>query len=104
MHSCCRAFRGTARSRLRALPFSLAVIVAAAGCGPARRAVESPEPTIAESLEPAIADRVEQYGPSSRARLAPYFAAAGAPYPPARFLLLGLKRERELQLYAAGPE
>ena len=25
------------------------------------------------------------------------------PYPPARFLLLGLKRERELQLYAAGP-
>jgi murein L,D-transpeptidase YafK len=26
------------------------------------------------------------------------------PYPPARFLLLALKRERELQLYAAGPE
>ena len=25
------------------------------------------------------------------------------PYPPARFLLLGLKQERELQLYAAGP-
>jgi murein L,D-transpeptidase YafK len=44
-----------------------------------------------------------QYGPSARARLLPFFTAAGVPYPPARFLLLGLKHERELQLYAAGP-
>src|SRR5262249_3522532 len=56
-----------------------------------------PRPTI------TIADRVAEYGPSARARLVPYFAAAGVPYPPARFLLLGLKEERELQLYAAGP-
>ena len=33
----------------------------------------------------------------------PFFASAGVPYPPSRFLLLGLKQERELQLYAAGP-
>jgi murein L,D-transpeptidase YafK len=52
---------------------------------------------------PTIEDRVAQYGPSARARLAPSFAAAGVPYPPARFLLLALKRERDLQLYAAGP-
>jgi murein L,D-transpeptidase YafK len=32
----------------------------------------------------------------------PYFQAAGIPYPPERFVLLGLKRERELQLYASG--
>lgn len=50
-----------------------------------------------------IAERVEQYGPAARARLLPYFSAAGVPYPPARFLLLGLKQERELQLYASGP-
>jgi hypothetical protein len=49
-----------------------------------------------------IADRVEQYGPAARARLLPFFRAAGVPYPPERFLLLGLKREHELQLYAAG--
>jgi hypothetical protein len=51
---------------------------------------------------PTIEARVAQYGPAARVRLLPYFAAAGVPYPPARFLLLGLKYERELQLYAAG--
>ncbi len=41
-----------------------------------------------------------QYGSVARARLAPFFAAAGIAYPPQRFALLGLKLERELQLYA----
>jgi hypothetical protein len=77
----------------RALAVALAA-VAAVGCGLALR----PPPR-----EATIADRVEQYGPTARARMLPFFAAAGVPYPPARFLLLGLKRERELQLYAAGP-
>ncbi len=67
----------------------------AAGCGPARQ----PAPP----LEATIGDRVAQYGPSARARLLPFFAAAGVLYPPSRFLLLGLKQERELQVYAAGP-
>jgi hypothetical protein len=80
---------------MRALVLVLAVILAAAGCGQIRR---PPPPR-----EATIADRVEQYGPSARARLLPFFAAAGVPYPPARFLLLGLKQERSLQLYAAGP-
>jgi L,D-transpeptidase catalytic domain len=54
---------------------------------------------------PSIADRVAQYGPAARDRLIPYFSAAGVPYPPARFLLLALKQERVLQLYAAaGPK
>jgi hypothetical protein len=52
-------------------------------------------------LEPDIAARVTLYGPMARERLAPHFAAAGVPYPPPRFLLVGLKQERELQLYAA---
>jgi hypothetical protein len=73
----------------------LVLAVAVADCGQVRRGAPPREAT--------IADRVEQYGPSARARLLPYFTAAGVPYPPARFLLLALKRERELQLYAAGP-
>jgi hypothetical protein len=63
---------------------------------PAPRAVPTP------TVEAAIAERLAVYGPLARQRLRPYFAAAGVPYPPARFLLLGLKQERELQLYAAG--
>lgn len=74
---------------------ALAVVVAVAGCAQIQT---PPAPS-----GPTIADRVEQYGPAARARLVPFFAAAGVPYPPARFLLLGLKEERELQLYAAGP-
>ena len=80
----------------RAIGLALALIAAAAGCAQVR---PPPPPPV----EPTIADRVAQHGPSARARLLPYFAAAGVPYPPARFLLLGLKHERELQLYAAGP-
>jgi hypothetical protein len=84
----------------------LVLAAAAADCGQVRRVAPPREATIADRVEeygPTIADRVEEYGPSARARLLPFFTAAGVPYPPARFLLLGLKRERELQLYAAGP-
>jgi hypothetical protein len=71
--------------------------VALAACGtPARRPAAAPR-------LPSITDRVAQYGPSARARLAPYFAAAGVPYPPERFVLVGFKQERELHLLAAGP-
>jgi hypothetical protein len=79
----------------RSLVFTVGILAAAVGCTPIGK---PPAPG-----DPAIAARVAQYGPSARARLGPFFTAAGVPYPPARFLLLGLKRERELQLYAAGP-
>jgi hypothetical protein len=92
----CGPNRATARGRTRALLLAFALIVAAAGCGAARHTTSPPKPT--------IGDRVTQYGPAARARLMPYFSAAGVPYPPARFLLVGLKQERELQLYAAGSE
>ena len=72
----------------------LALFVAA--CAQVRQP-PAPPPT------PTIADRVAEYGPSARARLLPFFSAAGVPYPPERILLLALKQERELQLYAAGP-
>lgn len=72
------------------------MIAALAACGVPVRRPSAP-------LEPAIADRVAQYGPGARARLAPFFAAAGVPYPPQRFVLLGFKHERELHLLASGP-
>jgi hypothetical protein len=87
----------------RRLVVALVAIAVVAGCrAPVRRPRRiSPPPPV--SYEATIADRVAQYGPTARARLVPFFRAAGVPYPPARFVLLGFKRERELQLLAAGP-
>lgn len=86
---------GTIATRCR-LGVPLAAIVALAGCGvPVRHRAP---------LEPAIAERVAQYGAAARARLAPFFAAAGVAYPPARFVLVGFKLERELHLLAPRPD
>jgi hypothetical protein len=87
----------------RRLVVALVAVVAVAGCrAPVRRPrLAPPPPPVAH--EPTIADRVDQYGRAARARLVPFFRAAGVPYPPARFVLLGFKRERELHLLAAGP-
>lgn len=54
--------------------------------------------------EKTVAQRLEQYGEPVRARLAPDFARAGAAYPPASLELVVFKRERVLELYAAGPD
>jgi hypothetical protein len=81
----------------RRIVIALGAIVALTGCrAPVRRPPAPPR-------EATIADRVAQYGPVARARVAPYFAAAGVPYPPARFVMLGFKHERELHLLASGP-
>ena len=47
-----------------------------------------------------IAERLRQYGPAAHARLAPYFSRAHVAYPPGHLVLVGLKRESELQVYA----
>jgi hypothetical protein len=88
--------RGTMQKIATAAALALFVIGAAAGCRVPRLPPPPPKPT--------IADRVAQYGPAARTRLIPHFAAAGVPYPPERFLLLGLKRERVLQLYATADD
>ena len=46
-------------------------------------------------------DRLQEYGVAARARLTPYFEKAGVDYPPAKIVLVGLKEERQLELYAA---
>jgi hypothetical protein len=48
-----------------------------------------------------IQDRVKEYGAPARARTKPFFQKAGVPYPPRKVVLLGLKAERILQVYAS---
>ncbi len=50
-----------------------------------------------------VAERVQKYGAKARSRLAPHFQRAQVAYPPRRVALVGLKAERRLQVYAAGP-
>ncbi len=51
-----------------------------------------------------VADRVEQYGPSARGRLEPHFVRSGVMYSPARVILVGLKHERRLEVWASGDD
>jgi len=57
---------------------------------------------VAASVNAAsVPDRLAQYGPAARARLAPHFQRAGVTYPPKELCLVGLKEERQLELYVA---
>jgi len=51
-----------------------------------------------------VDDRLRQYEPAAGARLQTYFNQAGVTYPPARIVLVGLKTERKLQVYAPDKE
>jgi murein L,D-transpeptidase YafK len=48
-----------------------------------------------------VSDRVVQFGPTSRARWEPLFKQKTVDYPPQKLVLVGLKREKQLQIYAA---
>jgi hypothetical protein len=54
--------------------------------------------------ERTVEQRLEQYGAQARGRLQPYFRQAAVPYPPAKLTLVGLKQERQLEVYAAGTD
>ncbi len=47
-----------------------------------------------------IAERLDQYGAAARARLLPFFKQAGIAFPPQQLVLVGLKEEKSLQVYA----
>jgi murein L,D-transpeptidase YafK len=47
-----------------------------------------------------VDDRVQEYGAAARSRLAPHFQKAGVPYPPKKIVLVGLKEEKRLEVYA----
>lgn len=49
----------------------------------------------------SVSERVAHYGPVAEPRLQARFAAAGVAYPPKSVVLLGLKLDRELRLFAS---
>ena len=49
-------------------------------------------------------ERVAEFGAIVRQRLEPHFRAASVPYPPRRITLIGLKRERRLEVYASAAD
>lgn len=51
--------------------------------------------------EYSVGDRLNQYGEAARARLVPDFKRAGVKYPPHELVLVGLKKEMLLQVYAS---
>jgi hypothetical protein len=48
----------------------------------------------------SVEERMEQVSPDARRRLRPHFEGAGVGYPPDEVRLVGLKRERRLEVYA----
>lgn len=48
-----------------------------------------------------VAERMDEFGAAARARWKPFFSTAQISYPPTEVKLVGLKRERVLQVYAA---
>lgn len=60
-----------------------------------------PEPYIPWG-EHTVETRLRQFGRAARERWQPWFADAGVPYPPRAVVLVGLKSEQRLQVYA-GP-
>lgn len=48
-----------------------------------------------------VSDRINQYGNQVESRWRPYFAKSGVPYPPRGLILVGLKKEKQLQVYAS---
>lgn len=87
--------------RRRAVVFIVAVLLVAAAAfltqtpwfGHVRMRIEG-----RKTLE----QRLTQYGPAARERLVPLIKRKGLEYPPKRIVLLALKQEREMQVYARG--
>lgn len=50
--------------------------------------------------EKTVSDRLAEHGQAVRRRLLPYFQAANIPYPPERIVLVGLKQEKKLEVWA----
>jgi hypothetical protein len=88
--------------RLSILLVLLGLAILAAVFKPYIRAALSP--VFQKFAKPkTVAERVQQYGAQARSRLRPHFQRAQLSYPPRHVTLLGLKAERLLQVYAAGP-
>ena len=52
----------------------------------------------------SVPSRLKEFGATARGRLKPAFAKAKVLYPPARVAFVGIKDEKRLEIYAAGPK
>lgn len=68
--------------------------------GQSQKLAADPKNEKAPPAEKTVADRLREYGPEARARLKPAFDKAGISYPPPRLAFVGLKQEKQLQIYA----
>lgn len=82
----------------------LALVAAVGMLLPGRKAARRDKKGEAEQVKTrkTVEERVEEFGPAVRERVLPQFQKAKVPYPPAKVVLLGLKQERRLEVYAAG--
>ncbi|RYZ84384.1 MAG: hypothetical protein EOP06_18160 [Proteobacteria bacterium] len=51
-----------------------------------------------------VSDRVAQYGTKVQSQWSPFFEKAGVTYPPRKLVLVGLKQEKRLEVYAANQD
>lgn len=51
-----------------------------------------------------VAAHLDQYGQTVRERLLGHFQAAKIPYPPEKIVLVGLKQQKKLEVWACGPD
>lgn len=51
-----------------------------------------------------VEQRLQEFGPAARTRLQPHFDQAKAVFPPKRLVLLGIKAEQRLEVYAPGAD
>lgn len=49
-----------------------------------------------------VSDRLQEFGPAAQTRLIPYFQKARIGYPPTKLILVGIKNEKRLEIYASG--
>ena len=56
------------------------------------------------SSKKTVEQRLQEYGNSARTRLRPHFDKAQVSYPPRHLLLLGIKDESRLEIYAPGAD
>jgi len=81
----------------------VAILVAVALAAIFRRRIQDVCAPLVQKLlgRATVADRLEQFGPQSRDRLRPFFEAKGVPCPPGKVVLVGMKTEKMLEIYAS---
>lgn len=87
------------------LKIILAVVVAIAASLLLYKYVLRDSPLVAKLRgRTTVEEQLNLYGAEARMRLNSMFQAAGLPYPPAKIVILGLKEEKDVELFAAGAD